>query len=173
MVHGIAGTKPSTRYDSPVSDGLVRPYNIREMHFSRNPKIALYMRSYKLVKEFGEGVDRMFREMAEAGLPAPEYRQNEFMVYATIRQHGDAAGQVAGNGDVNGGLNDQLNGQLNDSQKETFEFIKAHEGYNTTKIADGLGKPFRTIVKHINVLLELNMIERRGSKKTGGYYVKK
>ena len=80
---------------------------------------------------------------------------------------------MVGNGDVNGGLNGQLNGQLNDSQKETFEFIKAHEGYNTTKIADDLGKPFRTIVKHINVLLELNMIERRGSKKTGGYYVKK
>lgn len=98
-------------------------------------------------------------------MPAPEYRQNEFMVYATIRQAKDTAGQVAGNG--------QLNGQLNDSQKETFEFIKAHEGYNTTKIADVLGKPFRTIVKHINVLLELNMIERRGSKKTGGYYVKK
>lgn len=106
-------------------------------------------------------------------MPAPEYRQNEFMVYATIRQAKDTAGQVAGNGDVNGGLNGQLNGQLSDSQKETFEFIKAHEGYNTTKIADVLGKPFRTIVKHINVLLELNMIERRGSKKTGGYYVKK
>ena len=75
-------------------------------------------------------------------------------------------------GGLKGGLNGQLNGQLNDSQKETFEFIKAHEGYNTTKIADDLGKPFRTIVKHINVLLELNMIERRGSKKTGGYYVK-
>ena len=28
--------------------------------------------------------------MEEAGQPAPEYRQNEFMVYATIRQHGDA-----------------------------------------------------------------------------------
>ena len=111
--------------------------------------------------------------MAEAGLPAPEYRQNEFMLYATIRQAKDATGQVAGNGGLNGGLNGQLNGQLNDSQKETFEFIKAHEGYNTTKIADVLGKPFRTIVKHINVLLELNMIERRGSKKTGGYYVKK
>jgi ATP-dependent DNA helicase RecG len=92
--------------ESPgILPGLVRPYNIREMHFSRNPKIALYMRSYKLVKEFGEGVDRMFREMEEAGLPAPEYRQNEFMVYATIRQAKDAAGQVAGNGDVYGGLN--------------------------------------------------------------------
>ena len=28
--------------------------------------------------------------MEEAGQPAPEFRQNEFMVYATIRQHGDA-----------------------------------------------------------------------------------
>ena len=45
-------------------------------------------------------------------------KSTEFMVYATIRQAKDAAGQVAGNGDVNG----QLNGQLNDSQKETFEF---------------------------------------------------
>lgn len=38
------------------------------------------MREYKLVKEFGEGVDRMFREKSEAGNPAPEYKQVEFMV---------------------------------------------------------------------------------------------
>ena len=29
--------------------------------------------------------------MEGTGQPAPEYRQNEFMVYATIRQHGDVA----------------------------------------------------------------------------------
>jgi len=69
-----------------------------------------------------------------------------------------------------GVINGQLNGQLNESQKETLEFIKTHEGYNTTKIAEGLNKPFRTIDKHINVLIELNFVERRGSKKTGGYY---
>ena len=101
--------------------------------------------------------------------PEPEYEvAGGFVRIVFGRPKG--AGVVNGvvNGDVNGGLN----GQLNDSQKETFEFIKAHEGYNTTRIAEGLGKPFRTIVKHINVLLELNMIERRGSKKTGGYYAK-
>lgn len=38
------------------------------------------MREYKLVKEFGEGVDRMFREMSEVGNPSPEYKQVEFMV---------------------------------------------------------------------------------------------
>ena len=52
---------------------------------------------------------------------------------------------MAGNGDVNGGLSGQLNGQLNgqlrgqlnDSQKETLEFIKTHEGYNTTMETPG------------------------------------
>ena len=42
--------------------------------------IVEFMREYKLVKEFGEGVDRMSREMSEAGNPAPEYKQVELMV---------------------------------------------------------------------------------------------
>lgn len=77
--------------ESPgIFPGLVRASNIRHTHFSRNPKIAGYLHAYKLVKEFGEGVDRMYREMEEAGCPAPEFKQQDFMVYATIRQHRDA-----------------------------------------------------------------------------------
>ena len=67
--------------ESPgILPGMVRIDNIRQMHFSRNPKIAQFMQQYKLVKEFGEGVDRMYREMAEAGNPAPEYKQIDFML---------------------------------------------------------------------------------------------
>lgn len=58
------------------------------------------------------------------------------------------------------------NGQLNDSQKGTLGFIKSHEGYNTTRIAEGLGKLFKTVGKHIIILLKLDFIERRRSKKT-------
>lgn len=43
-----------------------------------------FMREYKLVKESGEGVDRMFREIAEAGNPDPEYKQVEFMVKVSL-----------------------------------------------------------------------------------------
>lgn len=71
-----------------------------------------------------------------------------------------------------GTLIGQLNGQLNESQRETLEYIRVNEGCNTTAIAKGLGKPFRTIDKHINTLLQFGLIERRGSKRTGGYYVK-
>ena len=115
--------------------------------------------------------------MAEAGLPAPEYRQNEFMVYATIRQHGDAAGQVAGNGDVNGGLNGQLSGQLsgtlNERQKSVLDFIAATPGVQAQVLIDKLLIPRDTLNKIIKTLTDRGLIERRGSKKTGGYYVKK
>ena len=42
-----------------------------------------------------------YSEMADAGLPAPEYSDNAFMLNATIR-----------NGELNGELNDD-NGELN------------------------------------------------------------
>ena len=84
----------------------------------------------------------------------------------------------------NGQLNDNIgilnadngqlkiaNGHLNKSQKATLAFITNHEGCNTTGISEGLSKPFRTVDKHVRVLLQLGIIERRGSKKTGGYYL--
>ena len=37
------------------------------------------------MKEFGEGVDRIFRDMRDAGLPELEYRQSEFMLYAALK----------------------------------------------------------------------------------------
>ena len=65
--------------------GLVKAGNIRHTHFSRNPKIAEFLRDYNFVKEYGEGVDRMCRELEAAGLQSPEYRVNAFMLQATIR----------------------------------------------------------------------------------------
>ena len=41
--------------------GIVRVNNIREFHFSRNPKIVELLTEYDLVKEYGESVDRIFR----------------------------------------------------------------------------------------------------------------
>lgn len=62
--------------------GLVRPDNIRHTRFSRNPRIARYLKAYTYVKEFGEGVDRMCREMEADGLPPVKYYQNDFILRA-------------------------------------------------------------------------------------------
>lgn len=62
--------------------GLVRPDNIRHTHFSRNPRLARYLKTYKYVKEFGEGVDRMCREMEADGLLPIKYFMNDFILRA-------------------------------------------------------------------------------------------
>lgn len=64
--------------------GLVKPENIRYTHFSRNPKIAEYLKAYNFVKEYGEGVDRMFKELEKAGLELPEYYVNDFMLQTVV-----------------------------------------------------------------------------------------
>lgn len=63
--------------------GMVRPENIRHTHFSRNPLIAQYLKTYTYVREFGEGVDRMCREMEAQGLLPVKYCQQDFMTQAT------------------------------------------------------------------------------------------
>lgn len=64
--------------------GMVRTDNMRYTHFSRNPKIAEYLKAYKYVKEYGEGVDRMCRELEEIGLNKPQYYVNAFMLTAIV-----------------------------------------------------------------------------------------
>lgn len=64
--------------------GLVRADNIRFTHFSRNPKIAEFLKNYKFVKEFGEGVNRMCNELEQVGLKDPVYYTNAFMLQAVV-----------------------------------------------------------------------------------------
>lgn len=64
--------------------GLVRADNIRHTHFSRNPKIAGFLRAFNFVKEYGEGVDRMCLEMEAKGLHGPQYYTNAFLLQTVI-----------------------------------------------------------------------------------------
>lgn len=64
--------------------GLVRADNIRHTHFSRNPKIAEFLKAYNFVKEYGEGVDRMYKELESVGLRPPAYYNKTFMLQMII-----------------------------------------------------------------------------------------
>ena len=64
--------------------GMVRPSNIRYTHFSRNPKIAAFLKTYHYVKEYGEGVDRMCRELEVNGTIAPAFHTDDFILKVTV-----------------------------------------------------------------------------------------
>lgn len=63
---------------------IVRSDNIRHTHFSRNPKIAEFLKAYKYVREFGEGVDRMCKELEAKGLHDPKYILTTFILKSTV-----------------------------------------------------------------------------------------
>ena len=65
----------------------------------------------------------------------------------------------------------ELNGGLNDSQLIVLNYIIKNEGVKAKDISEKLNIPIDTADKHIRVLIQYNFIERRGSKKTGGYYL--
>lgn len=71
--------------DSPGTlPGMVKKENIRFTHFSRNPKICAFFKDYGYVKEYGEGVDRMHRELSELGLPGPSFDSDTFILKTTV-----------------------------------------------------------------------------------------
>ena len=72
-------------FESPGKlPGQVKPNNIRHTHFSRNPKIAAFLKAYHFVKEFGEGFDRICREQEANGADVPSFRTDEFILKITV-----------------------------------------------------------------------------------------
>ena len=77
------------------------------------------------------------------------------------------------NGTSNGTLIKNIKDSLNASQSKVFDFIMRNPGCMGKEITGVLDMPRDTFNKIIRSLFEKKIIERRGSKKTGGYWVKK
>ncbi|MCM1499309.1 MAG: winged helix-turn-helix transcriptional regulator [Clostridium sp.] len=119
--------------------------------------MARFLHEYDYVQEFGEGVDRIFNEMASAGLPAPEYRNNAFMLNATIRND----------------VTNEINGAINISAAEQAVLAEIKKKPKITRVElqkkTSLGKG--TIDRAIKALKENSLIERVGSNKTGHWKI--
>ena len=129
-----------------------------------NPLLANPVCLAGYIEQVGTGTNDVIDRCVELGLRKPEFRQDKDFTAVMWRK------KMAETG--NEGVNGELNGELNTAQKATLNYIKENEGCNATEISAKTGVPFSTSDKHIRVLLKKGVIERRGSKKTGGYYAK-
>ena len=162
-----------------ILPGLVRIDNIRQMHFSRNPKIAEFMQQYKLVKEFGEGVDRMFREMAEAGNPAPEYKQVEFMVKvkltSALRDEDEATektGEKSTQETESGQKTTKWPGKTREKTREKIVLaIRENSAVTASVLAEKLSITVKGVEWQLKKLQEQGIIRRVGPNKGGHWEV--
>lgn len=65
--------------------GHVTVDNMRAEHYSRNPRIMRVLKTLGLVEEYGDGVDRMFREMESRLLEPPLFSATSDSVTVTLR----------------------------------------------------------------------------------------
>ncbi len=65
--------------------GHITVANMRDEHYSRNPRIMRVLKTMRLVEEYGEGVDRMYREMESRLLEPPLFEATSSSVTVTLR----------------------------------------------------------------------------------------
>ena len=164
--------------ESPgILPGMVRLNNIRRIHFSRNPKIAQYMHEYDLVKEFGEGVNRLFREMESAGNPAPEYKLYDFMLKVKLSSaYRETFSEEINNGIKDGGqtggqTGGQRGGQTdgNSSIDAVLNAIIANPTVTRAKLSEITEIAPSAVQKCINKLKKQKIIARYGGD-FGGHW---
>ena len=91
--YGLAGaTVDVTVWDDRVEitspgglPGHITLDNMRGEHYSRNPRIMRVLKTLGYVEEYGEGVDRMFREMEARLMEPPMFEATTASVTVTLR----------------------------------------------------------------------------------------
>ena len=135
-----------------------------KISLARNPIIMDLSYRLNLVEKVGSGINRMKKLCSDYGTVLDfEISSDWFRVifYRTLQSEGLTGG-------LTGGLIGTLSGILN----ELLIVIQKNPNMQANQISKKLKRPIDTIEKQIKTLMDKKLIERKGSKKTGGYYAK-
>ena len=159
-----------------MTDGITVESLMKE-HASRPryKNIAAVFYRAGFIESWGRGIKKMCKAFMDAGLPPPEFDEVSNGTRITIQRtkatsiaQGRNAGALKSSGPLNGPLNDPLNGPLKTS---LFELISKFPGINRKVLIENTGAAERTVTRNLSELEQAGRIVRRGSKKTGGYYI--
>ncbi len=180
-------------FESPGKlPGLVRAENIRHTHFSRNPKIAQFLKAYNYVKEFGEGIDRICNELESRGATIPSFYTDSFILKATLMAESVETHTEVDETNVplNVAVNDVANKavELTERQKNILKIIgdepaikdknvllnvSLNVPLNTKLLAERMGLGRKTMQRELNWLQKQGIIRWIGAKKNGHWEIVK
>ena len=155
---------------------------------SKNPIIARFFKQMGRADELGSGTRNLYRysrlysnadPILEEGdtftaiVPLDDsYSTDDSSIKSADATRVPNEGINGGNEGINEGINGGNEG-INEGIKEKgYELVVACPGINAPALAERLGKSLATAERIVSELVKMGRIEHRGSKKTGGYYVK-
>jgi ATP-dependent DNA helicase RecG len=145
--------------------GLVRLHNLREVHFSRNPLIARVMTEMKYMRELGEGVDRMIREMEEMGMEPPLFEEYAFMVRVTLRNNLEKRGLKL---PAQSEATEEL-AELNQRQRVLLAYLQEHESVRRVEYEQMFGVSVPTAKGDLQGLVAKGLIKKIGAARATRY----
>ena len=111
-----------------------------------------------------EDIPRMRRLMKEAGLPEPTFDTKGFFTVTFMKRKKS----VVSSDDR---LSDRLNDRLNSREKKVIQILSESPGLRTNELSPLIQVSIPTLSRTLKNLINLGLIEYRGSKKTGEYHV--
>ena len=123
-------------FESPGKlPGLVRAENIRHTHFSRNPKIAQFLKAYNYVKEFGEGIDRICKELESRGAVIPYFHTDAFILKAILKAEFVEESIAIKDNSEKINVADHVADELTERQRAILDLIEKNVAVNTGNVA--------------------------------------
>lgn len=140
----------------------------------RNPNIANLFQRIEYIEKMGTGIRRIQNMMIEAGLPSVQYEWDNYVKAIFKSTYKPTSSRVAEKSSSKLYAVDEMGGTsvgtLNDTLKLLYDEIGKHPGIQAIVLAKNLGRPLDTVKKQIGKLTKIGLVERHGSRKTGGYH---
>ncbi len=146
--------------------GAVTLENIRHKRFSRNPTIARVFTAFDWVRELNEGVDKIYQEMDDAGLPEPEYENDDdYYLKLTLRnsleERVPRLRDVGNVGNVGNNVGN-VGSEFGSTAARVLRLIKDDSKISAQGIADTLGMSKRHVERVIATLRDEGILIREG-----------
>ena len=159
-----------------VAENWNRPYMMGRINLEnlkphpKNPTIANFFKQIGWVEELGSGVRKMYKYCpiyVNGALPVIE--EGDVFKITIKYETGDG---------LNDGLNDGFKKEnvideifINENESFILSLLKVNPGLNADILSKELKKSKPMAERYIRSLKYKNLIEYRGSRKTGGYYI--
>lgn len=122
----------------------------------RNPLLAEAVYYTGMIDAWGRGIRNIIEILHAEKLPKPTFEESGGHFRIIFKRPE---------------ITKELSGGLSGGLKLVYELVNKKNGIKATEIAKELKVPMRTVERNITKLVTMGRIERRGSRKTGGYYV--
>ena len=159
-------TSPGGLYKTTLEDML------KGVQTYRNERLVHLLDKLGLIENYGTGIPRTLNAYKGTG-KEPEFYDSEnfFIVYLPNLNYNDEI-----NDKINDEINDKINDEINDLGLSIIRTVKSNPGIKANKIYEILSADDKGITLNMirnSIRRELGKyIELRGSRKTGGYYLK-